>query len=93
MKTEGNFFPKVQPEFHIQKQDILYIKIYTLNQEVSDLINQAAANKQQSLFQNETSLFINGYTVNDSGYVVGTVHDSSGYDTPFIYKNSMKYST
>ncbi len=68
LSTE-NFFPITQPEYRIQKQDILYIRIYTLNREVSDLINQTAAGYQQNLFQNETSLFINGYSVNDSGYV------------------------
>lgn len=67
--SDSGFFAKVQPDYKIQKQDILYIKIYTLNQEVSDLINQTAANYQQNLYQNETSLFINGYSVNDSGYV------------------------
>ncbi|MBN2214489.1 MAG: polysaccharide biosynthesis/export family protein [Bacteroidales bacterium] len=67
--ADSSFFSKLQPEYRIQKQDILYIKIYTLNQEVSDLINQTSANYQQNLFQNETSLFINGYSVNDSGYV------------------------
>jgi polysaccharide export outer membrane protein len=36
---------------------------------MSDLINQTTGNYQQNLFQNETSLFINGYTVSDSGYV------------------------
>jgi polysaccharide export outer membrane protein len=68
-KIDTSFFSKLQPEYRIQKQDILYIKIYTLNQEVSDLVNQTPANYQQNLFQNETSLFINGYSVNDSGYV------------------------
>lgn len=67
--VDSSFFAKIQPEYRIQKQDILYIKVYTLNQEVSDLVNQTAANYQQNLFQNETSLFINGYSVNDSGYV------------------------
>lgn len=67
--ADSSFFSKLKPEYRIQKQDILYIKIYTLNQEVSDLVNQTAANYQQNLFQNETSLFINGYSVNDSGYV------------------------
>jgi len=67
--TTVNFFPKTQPEYRLQKQDILYIRIYTLNQEVSDLINQNIAGYTQNLFQNETSLFINGYIVNDSGYI------------------------
>ena len=73
-----NFFPKTQPRYRIQRQDILYIRIYTLNQEVSDLINQNIAGYSQNLFQNETSLFINGYIVNDSGYIeipiLGMVH-------------------
>jgi polysaccharide export outer membrane protein len=67
--TTVNFFPKTQPVYKIQKQDILYIKIYTLNQEVSDMINQNVSIYQQNMFQNETSLFINGFIVNDSGYV------------------------
>ncbi len=67
--ADSSFYKMSQPEYKIQKQDILYIKVYTLNREVSDLINQTAANYQQNLFQNETSLFINGYSVNDSGYV------------------------
>jgi polysaccharide export outer membrane protein len=64
-----NFFPKTQPEYRVQKQDILYIRIYTLNQEVSNVINQNIIGYTQNLFQSETSLFINGYIVNDSGYV------------------------
>ena len=67
--VDSNFFPKTQPDYHIQKQDILYVKVYTINREVSDLINQTSSTYQQNLYQNETSLFINGYSVNDSGYV------------------------
>jgi len=36
---------------------------------MSNLINQTIGSYQQNLFQNETSLFINGYTVSDSGYI------------------------
>lgn len=67
--SDTNFFVKLQPDYRIQKQDILYIKIFTFNREVSDLINQSSSTYQQNLFQNETSLFINGYSVNDSGYI------------------------
>ncbi|MBN2764693.1 MAG: polysaccharide biosynthesis/export family protein [Bacteroidales bacterium] len=65
----GTFYPKNRPEYRIQTRDILYIRIYTLNQEISNLINQTTGTSQQNLFQNETNLFINGYSVNDSGYV------------------------
>jgi polysaccharide export outer membrane protein len=64
-----NYFPKSRPEYKIQTRDILYIRIYTLNQDISNLINQTMGASQQNLFQNEPNLYINGYTVNDSGYV------------------------
>jgi len=47
----------------------MYVKIYSLNEEMSSLINQTIGSYQQNLFQNETSLFINGYTVSDSGNI------------------------
>jgi polysaccharide export outer membrane protein len=64
-----NFFEKNRPEYHIQTRDILYVKIYSLNEDMSSLINQTIGSYQQNLFQNETSLFINGYAVSDSGYI------------------------
>ena len=67
--SQENFYPFTRPEYRIQTRDILYIKVYSLNEEMSNLINQTIGSYQQNLFQNETSLFINGYTVSDSGYV------------------------
>lgn len=64
-----NFFPKNRPKYLIQTRDIMYIKIYSLNEEMSSMINQTIGSYQQNLFQNETSLFINGYTVSDSGNI------------------------
>lgn len=65
----GSFYPKSRPEYLIQTRDILYVKIYSLNEEMSNLINQTIGTSQQNLYQNETSLFINGYVVSDSGNV------------------------
>jgi polysaccharide export outer membrane protein len=64
-----NYFPKSKPEYRIQTRDIMYVKIYSLNEDMSSLINQTIGSYQQNLFQNETSLFINGYAVSDSGYI------------------------
>ncbi len=76
--SADNFFPKNRPDYRIQTRDILYIKVYSLNEEMSNLINQTVGSYQQNLYQNETSLFINGYTVSDSGYVeipiLGRIH-------------------
>ncbi len=63
------YYPKNRPEYRIQTRDIMYIKIYSLNEEMSSLINQTIGSYQQNLFQNETSLFINGYAVSDSGNI------------------------
>jgi polysaccharide biosynthesis/export protein len=65
----GTFYPRTHPEYLIQNRDILYVKIYSLNEEMSNLINQTIGSYQQNLFQNETSLYVNGYVVSDSGYI------------------------
>jgi polysaccharide export outer membrane protein len=67
--SEENYYPKSRPEYLIQTRDIMYVKIYSLNEEMSNMINQTIGTYQQNLFQNETSLFINGYTVSDSGNI------------------------
>lgn len=68
LSTE-TFYPKTRPEYRIQTRDIMYVKIYSLNEDMSNMINQTIGSYQQNLFQNETSLFINGYTVSDSGNI------------------------
>lgn len=65
----GSFYPKSRPEYLIQTRDVLYVKIYSLNEEMSNIINQTMGANQQNLYQNETSLFINGYVVSDSGNI------------------------
>jgi polysaccharide export outer membrane protein len=64
-----NFFPYTYPDYRIQKRDILYIRFITLNNELSDILNVGSGRYATQLYQNETSLYINGYTVNDSGNV------------------------
>lgn len=73
-----NYYPKNRPEYLIQTRDIMYVKIYSLNEEMSSMINQTIGSYQQNLFQNETSLFINGYAVSDSGNIEIPVLGKSG---------------
>jgi polysaccharide export outer membrane protein len=65
------------PEYRIQKRDVLYIKLLSLNQEVTEVIN-STSNLNSNQFTNDASLFIYGYNVSDSGFVeipvVGKVH-------------------
>jgi polysaccharide biosynthesis/export protein len=63
------FFPYMYPDYQIQKRDILYIAFITLNDQLSDILNVGSGRYSAQLYQNETSLYINGYTVNDSGNV------------------------
>ena len=66
------------PEYRIQQRDILYIRFVTMNDQMNDLLNVGSGRYSSQLYQNETSLYINGYTVNDSGDVVlpilGEIH-------------------
>lgn len=66
---EGNdLYRATPPDYRIQQRDVLYIRILSLNQEITQVINSTSVlNTNQ--FTNEASLFIYGYNVNDSGYV------------------------
>ena len=67
--TTENVYFRQQVDYKIQNQDILYIRILSIDDRTNDLINVASTRYQQNLFQNETSLFINGYSVDNSGNV------------------------
>ena len=64
-----NFFPLSRPDYQIQKQDILYIKFFTLNTEINDMLNGGSQQSSQQAFTYESSSFLNGYNVSDSGYI------------------------
>jgi len=63
------FFPMVRPDYRIQYQDILYVNITTLNNEMNDLLNPGSQQYSYSLYSSQSNIYIFGYTVNDSGYI------------------------
>ncbi len=63
-------------EYRIQNEDILYIRVISLNDEINTMINTFSTSANSNQFQNEISLYLYGYSVNDSGYV----------DVPYIGK-------
>ncbi len=65
-----NFFPREEPHYKLQEQDILYVKFYTLNQDINDQLNGGTQQYSTQMYSNETSLYVNGYNVNDSGNIV-----------------------
>jgi polysaccharide biosynthesis/export protein len=56
------------PAYKIQKRDVLYIRILSLNLEVTQVINNSSG-INIGTYTNDASLFIYGYNVSDSGYV------------------------
>jgi polysaccharide export outer membrane protein len=63
------FFPMGRPDYKIQKQDILYVDIFTMNQEMNELLNATAQRTSSNLYRDPSSIYIFGYTVSDSGYI------------------------
>jgi len=63
------FFPIERPDYRIQYQDILYVNISTLNQEMNILLNPGALQYAQNIYRDESNIYIFGYTVSDSGLI------------------------
>lgn len=65
---------QAKEEYRIQPNDILYVKILTLDKDVMDLFNNISmpgGSRTGSSFQNftEQGLYYTGFSVSDSGYV------------------------
>lgn len=71
------FYAYDVPTYKIQQRDILYIRIISMNQEVTEIMN-TSQNQGANVYNNEASFYIYGYNVSDSGNVdipmVGGVH-------------------
>lgn len=62
------FYPYSVPEYHIQKRDVLYVKVISLNKEATEMINATPA-YSANLYSNDASFYLYGYNVNDSGNI------------------------
>lgn len=70
-KTEPEFFNNIyQPEYRLQRQDILYIRFFTLNTEINELLNGGNESTNQSLMYSTEGAYFNGYTISDSGNII-----------------------
>ncbi len=58
-----------RPNYQIQYQDILYINISTLNEEMNTLLNPLHATAITSSFREESNIYVLGYTVSESGTI------------------------
>lgn len=66
---EENFFPYSRPEYRLQKQDVLYVSIVTLNEEVNLMLNPGGTQSSQQMSQGQGGAYLMGYTIRDSGNI------------------------
>lgn len=57
------------PDYRIRVNDLLYIRILSLDPNINQMYNPQGASSQQNLFNTEQSYYIYGYSVSDSGTV------------------------
>ncbi|OIP00815.1 MAG: hypothetical protein AUJ98_06550 [Bacteroidetes bacterium CG2_30_33_31] len=55
--------------YRIQSKDELYIKVNSLNPKTYDFFNGGVSNSNLGTNNNDISLYLNSYTVNDSGFI------------------------
>jgi len=63
------FFPMDRPDYKIQYQDILYVDIFTMNPEMNELLNPSTGARSNTIYRDESNIYIFGYTVSDSGMI------------------------
>jgi len=68
--TVQQFYPMTRPDYRVQYQDILYVNFFTMNLEMNDLLNPGSGSSGSSqMFREESTTYIYGYTVSDSGTI------------------------
>ncbi len=55
--------------YHLQIGDLLYIRVLSLNKEINEVFNVNSTTNSYNLYNNQSSLYVNGYSINDSGNV------------------------
>lgn len=63
-----DFYPYQVPDYKIQERDVLYIRIISMNKEVTEVMNTTPS-YGANIYNNEASFYIYGYNVGDSGDV------------------------
>jgi polysaccharide biosynthesis/export protein len=66
--ADTTFYAYDVPSYKIQQRDILYIKIISMNKEVTEVVNTVPS-YGANIYNNEASFYIYGHNVSDSGFV------------------------
>ncbi|MFO8130480.1 MAG: polysaccharide biosynthesis/export family protein [Bacteroidales bacterium] len=74
--TTTVFKNELKADYKVQPGDILYIRVTSTEDKANQFLNQGMEMRMQNI--NEASLYLNGYTVNDTGNIdfplIGKVH-------------------
>jgi len=62
-------YNNVDSTYKLQVGDILYIRVLSLNKEINDVFNIGSTNTNSYMYNNESSLYVNGFSLNDSGMI------------------------
>jgi len=69
-KADSTSTFNIQPTpYKITAGDILYINLYSVNSQVTEYFNRKQSANSYSMWNSEANVYINGYTVNDSGFI------------------------
>lgn len=76
---QDSIFKKQKPEYRLQPGDILYIQVVTPNEEINQIFNPLlGGDNNRNLTRGSQSLYYQGYSVTDSGYIelpiIDTIH-------------------
>ena len=63
------FYANVDTAYQLQVGDNLYIRVLSLNKEINDVFNVNSSSSSYNLYNNESSMYISGFSINDSGNV------------------------
>ncbi|MGM0574012.1 MAG: polysaccharide biosynthesis/export family protein [Bacteroidota bacterium] len=75
---KDSLFTKNKPGYRLQPGDILYIQVVTPNEEINRIFNPLMGSGQgnQNMRQGGQSLYYNGYSISDSGYIEMPIMDT-----------------
>ena len=67
--NENNVYVNKSPQYRLRVNDILYVKINSVNTESFEFFNGGGAVNNAYQFQSEMGIYLNSYTISDSGFI------------------------
>jgi polysaccharide export outer membrane protein len=67
--SENNVYASKSPEYRLKSNDVLYIKINSVNTESFDFFNGGSSMNNAYQFQSEMGVYLNSYNISDSGFI------------------------